>query len=107
MGLLAFLLWPKKAAAGQLPATGTPQPLPPGPANWVQGEMQIAKGSDVKLKLPLVATVSNAVGTARITATVPAGTTIHIDGLDNQGTIFFIYNNRPLSSPVEDYSDKV
>lgn len=103
VGGLVYLFWPKTASAAQLPPAAKPQPLPqttppaivPGPGN-----IQITKGTRMVLLQPLRARYGGDY------VNVPAGT-IYVEHLDADGTIWFQYNGQLLSSPVEDYSDKV
>jgi hypothetical protein len=103
----AIIFWPKKASAAtssfqQTSSGGGPLPSPPkptpAPVAPVKGEVIISQGSTVKLLAPLRARFGGDY------VTVPAGTTLSIDRVDADGTIWFQYNGQLLSSPVEDYT---
>jgi hypothetical protein len=97
-GLVAYLLLrPKTASAAESGGQKTPPPpVVPGPGN-----IQIDKGSSVTLIAPLKARYGGDY------VNVPSGTVLYVEHLDPDGTIWFRYNGQLLSSPVEDYSDKI
>lgn len=108
---LAYIFWPKSASAAVLPPSPAPQPMPqpmpqpqpvpvpvPEPIIPGPGNIQITKGSRVPLRASLQARFGGDY------VTVPGGTVIEVDRVDDDGTLWFQYNGQLLSSPVEDYS---
>jgi hypothetical protein len=94
-GVVAYILFrPKTALAAD--KGQAPPPIIPGPGN-----IQITKGSNVTLVQNLRARYGGDY------VNVPTGTVLVIEQLDADGTIWFKYGGQLLSSPIEDYSDKI